>query len=70
MLLGDAQTGVFEMPSEDRRDRVVPFRARRQAGDLLPIYARQLDDIRNAFAQLSSDYAVAVDTATALRDTL
>jgi chromosome segregation ATPase len=69
MLLGDVQKDV-SYPSADEDNRVLPLRPRRQAVDLLPVYARELDEMRNAFAQLSADYVAAVETASALRETL
>ena len=69
MLFCDVHPDVPH-PPEATDDPVWPGRPHRANPEAAPSYLRELDDVRNAFAQLSVDYLTAVDTATALRETL
>ena len=57
-------------PSGPADESVRTLRPHRASPDGAPATLRELDDVRNAFAQLNVDYLTAVDTATALRETL
>ena len=69
MLFCDIHPDVPHAP-EPADESVQPIRPRRPNPEPAPAYRRELDEVRNAFARLNVDYLTAVDTATALRETL